>query len=40
MGVTRGSTMTVQAVAVTQFGPCEAVVPEVSGTASDIGELP
>jgi proline racemase len=32
-----GSTMTVSAVAVTKFGPYEAVVPEVSGTASIIG---
>jgi proline racemase len=32
-----GSTMTVQAVEVTQFGPYEAVVPEVSGTASFTG---
>jgi proline racemase len=32
-----GSTMTVQAVEVTKVGPYEAVVPEVSGTASIIG---
>jgi len=32
-----GSTMTVQAVEITQFGPYEAVVPEVSGTASFTG---
>jgi trans-L-3-hydroxyproline dehydratase len=32
-----GSTMTVQAVEITKFGPYEAVVPEVSGTASIIG---
>jgi trans-L-3-hydroxyproline dehydratase len=32
-----GSTMTVQAVEVTQFGPHEAVIPEVSGTASFTG---
>lgn len=32
-----GSTMSVQAVEVTRFGSYEAVVPEVSGTASFIG---
>ncbi|HBB94816.1 MAG TPA: proline racemase [Blastocatellia bacterium] len=32
-----GSTMTVQAVEVTKFGPHDAVVPEVSGTAAIIG---
>jgi len=32
-----GSTMTVQAVAATKFGPHDAVVPEVSGTAAIIG---
>ncbi len=32
-----GSTMTVQAVEVTKFGPYEAVIPEVSGTASITG---
>jgi trans-L-3-hydroxyproline dehydratase len=32
-----GSTMTVQAVEVTKFGPYEAVIPEVSGTASFTG---
>jgi trans-L-3-hydroxyproline dehydratase len=32
-----GSTMTVQAVEVTRFGPHEAVIPEVSGTASITG---
>jgi trans-L-3-hydroxyproline dehydratase len=33
-----GSTMTVQAVEATKFGPYDAVVPEVSGTASIIGK--
>jgi proline racemase len=32
-----GSTMTVQAVEITKYGPYEAVIPEVSGTASIIG---
>jgi trans-L-3-hydroxyproline dehydratase len=32
-----GSTMTVRAVEVTKFGPYEAVIPEVSGTASITG---
>lgn len=32
-----GSVMTVQAVEVTKFGPYEAVIPEVSGTASITG---
>jgi len=32
-----GSTMTVQGVATTKFGPHDAVVPEVSGTAAIIG---
>jgi proline racemase len=32
-----GSTMTVQAVEVTKFGPYDAVIPEVGGTASIIG---
>jgi trans-L-3-hydroxyproline dehydratase len=32
-----GSTMTVQAVEATRFGPYDAVVPEVSGTAAIIG---
>jgi len=32
-----GSTMTVQAVAAVKFGPHDAVVPEVSGTAAIIG---
>lgn len=32
-----GSTMSVEVVEVTKFGPYEAVVPEVSGTASIIG---
>ena len=32
-----GSTMTVQAVEATKFGPYDAVVPEVGGTASIIG---
>jgi trans-L-3-hydroxyproline dehydratase len=32
-----GSTMTVQAVEATKFGPHDAVIPEVSGTASIIG---
>jgi trans-L-3-hydroxyproline dehydratase len=32
-----GSTMTVQAVEVTKFGPHDAVIPEVSGTASITG---
>jgi trans-L-3-hydroxyproline dehydratase len=32
-----GSTMTVQAVEVTKFGPHEAVIPEVSGSASFTG---
>jgi proline racemase len=32
-----GSTMTVRAVEVTRFGPYEAVIPEVSGTASITG---
>ena len=32
-----GSTMTVRAVEVTSFGPYDAVIPEVSGTASIIG---
>src|SRR5262249_26616819 len=32
-----GSTMTVQAVEATKFGPYEAVIPEVGGTASIVG---
>jgi trans-L-3-hydroxyproline dehydratase len=32
-----GSTMSVKAVEVTKFGPYDAVIPEVSGTASIIG---
>jgi proline racemase len=32
-----GSTMTVQAVEATEFGPYDAVIPEVGGTASIIG---
>src|SRR5215472_9044566 len=32
-----GSTMTVQAVEATKFGPHEAVIPEVGGTASIVG---
>jgi trans-L-3-hydroxyproline dehydratase len=32
-----GSLMTVQAVEVTRFGPYDAVIPEVSGTASISG---
>ena len=32
-----GSTMTVQAVEETRFGPYSAVIPEVSGTASITG---
>jgi len=32
-----GSTMTVQAAEATKFGPYDAVVPEVSGTAAIIG---
>jgi proline racemase len=32
-----GSTMSVEVVAVTKFGPCDAVIPEVSGTASITG---
>jgi trans-L-3-hydroxyproline dehydratase len=33
-----GSTMTVQAVETTRFGPYDAVIPEVSGTASITGQ--
>lgn len=33
-----GSTMTVQAVEVTKFGPYDALIPEVSGTASITGQ--
>jgi len=32
-----GSTMTVEVAELTKFGPYEAVIPEVSGTASIIG---
>jgi trans-L-3-hydroxyproline dehydratase len=32
-----GSTMTVQAVEITKFGPYDAIIPEVSGTASITG---
>jgi trans-L-3-hydroxyproline dehydratase len=32
-----GSTMTAQAVEATKFGPYDAVIPEVGGTASIIG---
>jgi len=32
-----GSTMSVQAVEVTKFGPYESIVPEISGSASIIG---
>ena len=32
-----GSTMTVEVAEITRFGPYEAVIPRVSGTASFIG---